>query len=223
MYRTARLQDSMPDFSGVSNLGRMLRRHWDLLLLSALLVVANWPLLYGSVNGALIYHPGPVGAGEWWRLVSYPFAHLSWYHLMLDASAFFLLYTGLEEKRRTIKLMILVACGASSLLLGVWLGAAQNLGLAGLSGVDHGLMAVCALEMVQSATRRRPGLTCFLLVLGKSVYELAAGDVVFEALHMDLCGIPVAACHGGGFLGGVLVFWALNAAKSGKGLDAKSP
>ncbi len=210
MQETTLLQESVSVQRGVSNVGRMFRNHWDLLVLTALLVLVNRPLFYGAVNSALIYHPAPVGAGEWWRLISYPFVHLSWYHLMLDAGAFYLLYTGLEEKRCSRKLVILAACSASSLLFGVCLGGAQNLGLAGLSGVAHGLMAFAALEMARSAGRRHLGLVCLFLVLGKSVYELATGDVVFSSLHMDLCGTPVAASHGGGVLAGVLVFWMLN-------------
>lgn len=214
MRRTLLLQESAPDQYGVSAMGRIFRNHWDLLMLTAMLVFVNRPLFYGAVNSALIYHPVPVGAGEWWRLISYPFVHVSGYHLMLDAGAFYLLYTGLEEKRCSTKLTILAACSASSLLFGVWLGAAQDLGLAGLSGIAHGLMAVSALEMLRSAGRRKPGLVCLLMVLGKSVYELATGEVVFSPLHMDLCGVPVAASHGGGVVGGMLVFWALNASRT---------
>jgi rhomboid family GlyGly-CTERM serine protease len=176
-------------------------------------MIANRTLLVGSVNDALVYHPFFVGAGEWWRLISYPLVHLSWYHLLLDVGAFYLLYTGMTEKRHWRKLLMIAACSAGSLFFGVWLGEAQNLGLAGLSGIDHGLMAFSALQMMQTAAHRELGLACFVLVIGKSVYELATGQVLFLALHTDLCGTPIAASHAGGVLAGLLVFWLFDAMK----------
>lgn len=192
----------------------MLRRHWDLVALSLLLMVANRTLLVRSVNDAMVYHPFFVGAGEWWRLISYPLVHLSWYHLILDAGAFYLLYTGMAEKRPGKKLLVISACSAGSLLFGVWLGEAQKLGLAGLSGIDHGLMAFSALQMMRVAAHRELGLACFALVIGKCVYELATGEAIFLALHTDLCGTPIAASHAGGGLAGILVFWLLNGMKA---------
>jgi len=199
----------------------MLRQHWDLIALTLLLMIANRTLLVGSVNDAMVYHPFFVGAGEWWRLISYPLVHLSWYHFLLDAGAFYLLYTGIAEKRPGKKLLMISACSAGSLFFGVWLGEAQNLGLAGLSGVDHGLMAFSALQMMRIATHRELGLACFALVIGKSVYELATGEAIFLALHADLCGTPIAASHAGGVLAGILVFWLLNGMKARQRGDAR--
>ncbi len=200
------ITNSVPARDNATSLGRILHKQWDLLFLMALLVFANRTLLWGAVNHALIYHPVPVLAGEWWRLLSYPWVHLSWYHLLLDAGAFYLLYTGLTEKRGAIRLTIIAACSASSLLFGVVLGAAQDIGLAGLSGIDHGLMAVISLEMIRTSRRRNLGLACFALVLAKCVYEIATGEAVFASLHIGLCGIPVVATHAGGLFGGVLAF-----------------
>jgi len=192
----------------------MLRHHWDLIALTLLLMIANRTLLAGSANDALVYHPFLVGAGEWWRLISYPWVHLSGYHLLLDAGAFYLLYTGLAEKRPGRKLLILSACSAGSLLFGIWRGEAQTLGLAGLSGIDHGLMAFGALQMVRTAGQRKLGLACFSLVMGKSVYELATGKAIFLAFHTDFCGTPIAASHAGGALAGIVVFWLLKAMRT---------
>ena len=196
----------------------MMRRHWDLIALTFLLMIANRTLWVGSINDALVYHPFFVGAGEWWRLISYPLVHLSWYHLLLDVGAFYLLYTGMTEKRCWRKLLMIAACSAGSLFFGVWLGEAQNMGLAGLSGIDHGLMAFSALQMMRTAEQRNLGLVCFVLVIGKSVYELATGQVLFLALHTNLCGTPIAASHAGGVLAGLLIFWlrkADNAVQNG--------
>jgi rhomboid family GlyGly-CTERM serine protease len=209
MQRTAQFQPNIPVRGSFSSLKRWLQHHWDHVLLILMLIAANQTLLEGTVNKALIYHPLPVGAGEWWRLISYTFVHVSGYHLLLDAGGLLLLYNGLNQPRGTTRLMILAACSSGGLLFGVWLGAADRLGLAGLSGVDHGLMAFYALQQMGSSEHHPWGLVGLLLIIGKSMVELATGHVVFGSLHGGLCGVPVAASHAGGTLAGMLVFWVL--------------
>ncbi len=209
MHKTVFIQGHRPAQSGASTVVQLLRQHWDIVVISLLLALSNRSLLNGCANSELIYHPLAVGAGEWWRLLSYPLAHLSWYHLLLDAGAFYLLYTGLGEMPKLRKILILMICSSASLVFAVYLGTAQAFGLAGLSGLDHGLMAFSALEMIRSDRNRKLGLSCIALVLAKSIFELVTGEVFFVALHRDLCGIPVAASHLGGVLAGMVSFWVL--------------
>jgi hypothetical protein len=91
-------------------------------------------------------------------------------------------------------------------MFGVGLGTASNQGLSGLSGIAHGLMAFSALEMVYLSRQRMWGWGSLIIVVSKSLYELASGQVFFDFMHMGLCGSPVAACHAGGVLGGILAF-----------------
>src|SRR5712671_432519 len=71
---------------------------WELSAITLLLVVLNWPLLYGTCNQALVFLPAPVRNGEWWRVLAHPFVHVTWYHLLLDGSAFLLLYKDLRQQ-----------------------------------------------------------------------------------------------------------------------------
>ena len=81
-----------------------------------------------------------VRAGEWWRLVTYPFVHVSWYHLLLDAAAFFTAYVELRHRRGLERLGFVAAAGAGGLLAAWWLAPIVfTRGLCGLSGVAHGL------------------------------------------------------------------------------------
>ena len=64
MPRTALLAPETPLCCGAPGIGRWFRHHWDLILLSLLLVLANRTLLDGTVNSAWTYHPIPLGAGE---------------------------------------------------------------------------------------------------------------------------------------------------------------
>ncbi|MBW2412079.1 MAG: rhombosortase, partial [Deltaproteobacteria bacterium] len=147
-------------------------------------------------------------AGQWWRLFSHPFVHLTWYHLLLDAGAFFILYTGLQEKRVICKLTIAFACSGFSLIAALcFTPDIEAKGLCGLSGIAHGLMAHSGLELIHTRKRIWVGLFSFLLVFIKSIYEFITGEVVFTFMHMGLCGSPLAACHLGGVMGGILSFF----------------
>lgn len=140
--------------------------------------------------------------GQWWRLFTHAFTHVTWYHLLLDGTAFLFLYASLREPRRSYRLGYVVAGIAGSLFF-AW-PATQTLGFCGLSGVAHGLMAVTALELIVAGDKA--GWPCLLLVAGKALWETLTGHVFFEFLHFGLMGSPIAVSHLGGVIGGVTMF-----------------
>ena len=181
---------------------------WDIVLLGAALILANLHLVGITNLTDWIFLPAPVAAGEWWRLISHPFVHLSWYHLLLDGAAFFLLYPELKGKCWLYRLAALMACGGGS-LLAAWLGSPQIAlrGLCGLSGTAHGLMALSGLAQMRQPSTRRMGALLFGLVAAKSIYEGFSGTVLFTFMHMGLCGTPLAMAHTGGAAGGIAAYW----------------
>jgi rhomboid family GlyGly-CTERM serine protease len=187
------------------------------------LLVVNGSLFAGRVCSAFVFSPDQVGAGEWWRAVTFPLVHVSLYHLLLDASAFLMLYQGLQEPSTKRRILYVLACAAGSLgfsLLTSRLGG----GLCGLSGIAHGLMAVTGLELMCSTDRalRNTGLICFALTLIKSLFEAATGQIAFSFLHLGSVGIPVAACHLGGVIGGgsAFLFFRRFPSQSGNNMQA---
>ena len=183
----------------------------DVIIFIAVLAGLNLHLLGGSHTNLQIFFPEVLRDGQWWRLFSHPFVHLTWYHLFLDAGAFFILYTGLQEKRVTRKLTMTLICGSFSLIAALcFTPEIETKGLCGLSGIAHGLMAYSGLELMHTRKRIWVGLFSFLLVFTKSIYEFINGEVVFTFMHMGLCGSPLAACHLGGVVGGILCFVAFN-------------
>jgi rhomboid family GlyGly-CTERM serine protease len=182
----------------------------ELSVFTAMLIAANFTLLFGHVCEPLAFFPAQVSTGEWWRVLTFPFVHVSGYHLLLDAGAFLLLYHGLREPSAIKRLGLVIACAASS--LGVSLMSAQlTNGLCGLSGVAHGLMAVSALELMQTKdnTLRPTGVSCLAIVVIKSLYEGLSGHVLFNSLHFGSVGNAVAICHAGGVLGGLCAYAVL--------------
>ena len=189
------------------------RRWWpqrpETLIFATLLMVFSGPMLFGSATQTMIFHPAAVLGGEWWRVFTHPFVHVTWYHLLLDASAFFLLYNGLIETKAARRLIYVVAGAAGSLLLSWVTATAISIhGLCGLSGIAHGLMAISAVEMMSDRSPRcaewRIGAFTFALVVGKAAYEAVTGDILFGFLYFGLVGEPVAISHAGGIVGGLL-------------------
>ena len=186
-----------------------LLRRPELLLFVALLALFNAPILVGPCLHSMVFLPQAVEGGEWWRLFTHPFVHVTWYHLLLDGAAFLALYHSLVEASMVRRLSYVFAAGAGSVLVS-WAAAPAIAtgGLCGLSGVAHGLMAVSALEMIGAqrpgSTEWRIGWIGLVLVVGKAALEALSGRMFFTLLHFGLMGDPVAVSHAGGVIGGLL-------------------
>jgi membrane associated rhomboid family serine protease len=144
-------------------------------------------------------------------VLTHPFAHVSAYHLLLDAAAFFILYASLDQRRWFKRVGCVAICAAGSLIAALLVDSrVAEIGLCGLSGVAHGLMAVTALEMANrrgaSDTQRWIGAACFVIIAGKSLLESWTGGVLFQSLHLGALGTPIVASHLGGVLGGVTAY-----------------
>ena len=182
----------------------------ELLFFSLLLVWANTSLLAGRWNHSGAFFPVPLANGEWWRLVTHPWVHVSWYHLLLDGAAFLMLCAELGAWNRWRRLGAIMSGALGSLLAALSSPIVASHGFCGLSGIAHGLMAVSALEMIRANERyrRSAGLLALGCVVAKTLIEAFTGNVLLSFLHFGLMGSPVAACHAGGVLGG-LIFWLL--------------
>lgn len=181
----------------------------ELLIFALLVVLLNIPLFLGESSGALSFQVNAVADGEWWRVLTHSFVHVSWYHLLLDGTAFLTLYATIGTEQRWRRLVVFVASASGSLLLALWaspLIAAH--GLCGLSGAAHGLMAVSTIEVLAlpraSRGARTVALVSFVALIGKCLFEGTTGHALFAALHFDLLGTPIVACHAGGVLGGMI-------------------
>jgi rhomboid family GlyGly-CTERM serine protease len=203
-------------------------RRPEMVVFSLLILILNAPVVVGSCWYALTFHPEAVRQGQWWRLLTHPFVHLTWYHLLLDGSAFFLLYHSLLEARLLRRLAFVFAAAAGSLAFS-WAGPRSADGLCGLSGIAHALMAISAVELVSTQPANSPawrlGLGAFAFVVGKAAYEALSGRMFFAFLDFGLLGHPIAVSHAGGIIGGLaaVLLCRLAPATQGVNIDERRP
>jgi len=194
-----------------SRLHRYIGDRPELIFFTFLILIFSGPTILGVVWKGMTFHPAAVQAGQWWRLFTHPFVHVTWYHLLLDAAAFLMLYNGLIEPSRAKRLSCVAAGWAGSLMM-AWFAAPMifSTGLCGLSGIAHGLMAVSAAEMMTGRSRDslewRIGATTFVIVVVKAAYEAVTGKILFAFLYFGLVGDPVTVSHAGGIIGGLLMW-----------------
>jgi hypothetical protein len=133
--------------------------------------------------------------------------HVSRYHLLLDGAAFLLLYQGLEAPSFVRRLSYVLGAAAGSLLLPVLCSPEiGELGLCGLSGLAHGLMAISALELYGHSRHKKLGAGLLIGLLAKTAWELWTGAAFLQHWHFGDIGQPIVTTHAGGVLGGLLVF-----------------
>jgi rhomboid family GlyGly-CTERM serine protease len=198
--------DSGRAANSFSNLRKILTPlRLELIFFATILALANLPLFGIGSGESLIFFPERFAAGEWWRLVTHPFIHVTWYHLLLDGTAFLTLYAELRHWSTRRRLAAVVAPAAGSLIAAMTSPHIASLGFCGLSGIAHGLMVLSAVEMIRRGElwEKRAGWVALCIVLGKALIEAATGKMLFDFLYFGLVGVPLTACHAGGVIGGL--------------------
>lgn len=187
-----------------------------------LLLSCNQHLITGTTPSALIYNPEMVALGEWWRLVTHPFVHVGWYHLIMDGAAVVTLWYLMSPCSRLMRAVVAACSGVGCLAAVALLSADADLyGFCGLSGVAHGLSIYLGLswlcrslsrETLRKERNSRLALVGGLLVLisvTKVMIEVSSGTVLFAEWHAGELGVPLVESHLGGLLGGIMAFLLL--------------
>ncbi|RKZ39058.1 MAG: rhombosortase [Candidatus Parabeggiatoa sp. nov. 3] len=135
------------------------------------------------------YSRAGIENGEYWRLVTAHFVHLSWNHMWLNALSLLIIW---ELAAKSYRFGWIIICGFG-MSLGLWLFSPQVIWYVGLSGILHGLLAA-------TAWQRYPILLVLLMV--KLVWEqlygalpatanLTGGTVIVDA---HLYGAVIGIC-----------------------------
>ena len=175
------------------------RYGWALLLLCALLLV---PCLAGEAGRLdLRYDRGALEAGQWWRLLTGHWVHLSLRHALLNALGLALMWA-LFARDYTPRQWLGIVLGAILAIdAGLWLWDSTLQWYVGSSGVLHGVMAAGTLAHLKR--READGWLLLAFLAGKLTYEHLVGplpfsgtaDVITDAhLFGVIGGAGVASC-----------------------------
>lgn len=174
-------------------------RWWGLLAL--LVAIAALQALPASTRAWLRYEPQALAGGQWWRLLSAHWVHLSAAHAALNACGLVLccaLADATWTPRRLVARMALLG-GAISLLL--WSFSPQVTDYVGMSGVLYGLMVWMLLPAACQQRDRLAACMLALLLAWLGWQSWAGPDPREERL---IGGYIVTQAHWFGLLGGLV-------------------
>jgi rhomboid family GlyGly-CTERM serine protease len=166
-----------------------------LLTACALLLL---PEIAGEAGRAALRYDRPlIAAGEWWRLLTAHFVHLSLGHAVLNALGLVLLWALFMRDYRPREWAFILLVSLVAIDVGLWFHDPNLDWYVGASAVLHGVMAAGSW-----AHLRRGEFDGWLLItflIGKLAYEQFAGAMPFST---DL-GVVVVNAHLYGALGGL--------------------
>jgi len=183
-----------------------------------MMIFCNSHLWLGQPPSWSIFRLEEVEQGQWWRVVTHPFAHVSFYHLVIDLIATGLLLSQLRSSSTVSRPLLFALCSAASLLAVVLFSPQLSAsGYCGLSGTAHGLMSYLGLQWLCDSLKEKKkriipllsGLIFLVSSAGKSIMEVMTGQVLFASLHLGDLGVPLVHAHLGGAIGGILSYIAL--------------
>ena len=168
------------------------------ILVSVLLLAIF--LLPEALLFQLTYERPHIQAGQWWRLLTGQFVHLSWGHLAINIAGIWVMYLLYAEHAAGWRYIAVVGLLALASNLGMYWFAENITYYVGFSGVLYGLFAWGALRDVQQ--RIKLGWLLLVGIVLKVTWEYCYGPVsVGPATADDLA----VAAHFYGVVGGLLV------------------
>lgn len=148
-----------------------------------------------------------VMSGEWWRLLSGHFTHLSWQHLWVDEAAFAMALFICLRTKCTIREIAGAATVSAAAVTWTIVVIRPVAVYGGLSGISVGILVYAALKLCQGAHRR---LGFWLILM--SMFKLVSEGHGFSVSQV----VPVWQAHCAGCIGGLLWWGAEHAAQRAK-------
>ncbi|HDZ8912136.1 TPA: rhombosortase [Aeromonas hydrophila] len=145
------------------------------------LSLASLLLFFIVPNHQLSFDRTLIAQGEGWRIITGNVAHTNLWHLLLNLSGLWVLYSLFREYLTGFRLPLLLLLLCSAVGLGIWWWCPQTQWYMGLSGALHGLFVWGALQDIRY--RRYSGwlmLAGVAIKLGVDFYS--AGESPVSAL-----------------------------------------
>lgn len=157
-------------------------------------------LLPHEIEDLLIFHRQNLIAGEWWRIFSGHFVHLSWQHLLMNIAGLWLIIWLAKNRLTTAEWLITLLL--SSLFISLALLFFSNIDwYVGFSGVLHGFLTLTACRLI--AGKEFEGWFLLLFVVTKIGWEQWQG--ASPELKQIIGGNVIIDAHLYGAVAGILI------------------
>lgn len=147
-----------------------------------LVIIITTAALGESVTQALSLKRVEIDNGEWWRIITSQFVHLTTNHTLMNATGYIILCFGFRKEVTAVEEMITLFISVIGVGLGLYWFNPEIAWYAGLSGAIYGLLV----SNVMIGAKKTPYLSAFFLffVVTKIIYEqfFAGPDRATEAL-----------------------------------------
>jgi rhomboid family GlyGly-CTERM serine protease len=157
----------------------------------------------------LRYDRAAIAAGQWWRLITAHFVHLTFRHAALDLGGLVLLWALFARDLRPLQWTVVILAAVAAIDCGLWLRDPAIVWYLGLSGVLHGVLAAGAFVRIRRGDPE--GWVLAGLLLAKVTYEQMHGQMPFAG------DMPVVVdAHLYGVVGGLAAAILLALAPAGR-------
>jgi|CXWL01.1.fsa_nt_gi rhomboid family GlyGly-CTERM serine protease len=179
----------------------MILPRWTFLAVGIATIVYLLP----SLGDALIYDRASIQAGEWWRLLTGNWVHLSDMHFISDVIGLLVIGSMLEQQKNSgMWLVYLISGIVIGMVIFLCLPTLQFFG--GLSGiVTATLVYFCLTGLIKQGAWRRVCLSLLVMVALKIAIEFMLGVSILSSTNQQSF-IPVPASHLSGAASALLVF-----------------
>jgi len=172
-----------------------------------LILICSVIAVFGDAGRELLkYDRLAIQGGEYWRIITGHFAHLSNSHLLLNLAGLVLSWLLVGRNYSSGQWLVVFLISISSISLGFWFLDKDMLWYVGLSGVLHGLMLAGAAQGLKSLPTE--SVVICALVIGKLIYEQLFGPL--PGSESSSGGSVVVNAHLYGATGGAIaagIFW----------------
>jgi rhomboid family GlyGly-CTERM serine protease len=176
---------------------------WGIALLLACALLLLPEVAGDAARSALRYDRTGLEAGEWWRLLTAHFVHLSLEHAVLNVLGFALMWALFVRDYSPGQWLAILLASIAAIDAGLWFGDSEVAWYVGASGVLHGVMSAGAWSRLRQ--RQFDGWILTTFLMGKLAYEQFLGVMPFSAT----VGTVVVDAHLYGAIGGLVAAFAL--------------
>ncbi len=184
----------------------LLQRWWvTLLVLGSILGLS---LIPDSLHSLLELRHQPIKNGEWWRLISCHFVHLSFNHTLLNIAGYSIVAFSFREEVSALRELLILLIAALAVGGGIYYLNPEMYSYVGLSGAIYGVLVAFVIIGYNKTPLIASGFLGFLVI--KFVYESIIGGT--NANTEAFIGGKVATeshLYGAlsGILPGLVYFW----------------